>query len=400
MVTSYPKYQPAQDHVAALARAPQHQPRVDHHSEILQALTDSAHDLLAENALYKEIETLSKATLTIDKAFYDIGQKLSQATKEQNKRIELYKTCHDLETRWKQHHETYKQLLWRSREVAGKAQFAVDDFLKVFLPCLRDPSTTVPERQQLAQEHIKELEDKSKTSQNLSQEFLDFVGTLEAYIADFSRTVESLGHSERTQKCDILENRLHHAKVAMDGDVVMTGIASLLVIVAPVSWVTGTVAAGIVFLIAGDSGIQYLEALTRYQCGYFVPRVPLKRSQGFDEATAREYNAINNEFEFKQACLSQMDQLESTLDDARPVIHDVTTKLGGLADVRATISAGICIIQNSLSYAEDPSSQLFARRVQRLETVYGCLSRALRYYQVTVQLPESGAGLARGRARI
>ncbi|KAF8839072.1 hypothetical protein BDN67DRAFT_814902 [Paxillus ammoniavirescens] len=105
MVTSYPKYQPTQDHAPALARAPLRQPRVDHHSGILQALTDSAHDLLAENALYKEIETLSKATLTIDKAFYDIGQKLSQATKEQNKRIELYKTCHDLETRWKQHHE-------------------------------------------------------------------------------------------------------------------------------------------------------------------------------------------------------------------------------------------------------------------------------------------------------
>ncbi|KAF8839071.1 hypothetical protein BDN67DRAFT_814855 [Paxillus ammoniavirescens] len=120
-------------------------------------------------------------------------------------------------------------------------------------------------------------------------------------------------------------------------DVFMTGIASLLVIVAPMSWVTGTVAAGIAFLIAGDSGIQYLEALTRYQCGYIVPRVPLKRSHGFDEATVREYNAIKFDYDFEQACVSQMVQLESTLDDARPVIHDVSTKLGALADVRATV---------------------------------------------------------------
>jgi hypothetical protein len=51
----------------------------------------------------------------------------------------------------------------------------------------------------------------------------------------------------------------------------------------------------------------------------------------------REYNAITNEYDFEQVCLSQMVKLESTLDDARPVIHDVTTKLGALADVRATV---------------------------------------------------------------
>jgi hypothetical protein len=104
MVTAYPE-KPIQDHVLTLAQAPFPQHRVDHLGEILQALTDSAHDVLPENALYKEIEMLSKATLTIDKAFCDIGQKLSQATKEQKKRAELYKTCYDLEIRWKQHHE-------------------------------------------------------------------------------------------------------------------------------------------------------------------------------------------------------------------------------------------------------------------------------------------------------
>jgi len=73
--------------------------------------------------LRNDIEELCSATLTIDTAFKDIGEKLSQVTKEQMKR-ERYKTCYDLETRWKQHHKTYKQLLWRSREVAGRAQFA------------------------------------------------------------------------------------------------------------------------------------------------------------------------------------------------------------------------------------------------------------------------------------
>ncbi|KAF8839074.1 hypothetical protein BDN67DRAFT_814999 [Paxillus ammoniavirescens] len=136
----------------------------------LQAPIGIVHDLPAENVLRNDIEQLCNATLTIDTAFQEIGQKLSQVTKEQKKRVKLYKICYDLEIRWKRNHETYKKLLWRSREVAGKAQFAVDDFRKAFLPCLRDPSTTVPQRQQLAQNHIKELEEKSETSQKLSQE--------------------------------------------------------------------------------------------------------------------------------------------------------------------------------------------------------------------------------------
>ncbi|KAF8838125.1 hypothetical protein BDN67DRAFT_126028 [Paxillus ammoniavirescens] len=101
-------------------------------------------------------------------------------------------------------------------------------------------------------------------------------------------------------------------------DVVVTGITSLLIIVAPMSWVINTAAAGIAFLVTGNSGVQYLEARMRH------------------ELIVREYNTIKNEYEMEQACFSQMIKLESTLDDARPVVHDLTTKLGALANVRAT----------------------------------------------------------------
>ncbi|KAF8838124.1 hypothetical protein BDN67DRAFT_125164 [Paxillus ammoniavirescens] len=218
MATARIEYPPSQDHVVILPE-PQalRPPGVGYIAgETLQAPIDITHDLPAENVLRNDIEQLCNAILTIDKAFYDIGQKLSQATKEQKKRDELYKTCYDLETRWKQHHESYKKLLWRSREVAGKAQFVIDDFSKVFLPCLRDSSTTLPERRQLVQKYVQKLEEKSETSQNLSQEFLDFVGTLEAYIADFSLAVEALGFREQTEKCHTIESRLHPAKAAMD----------------------------------------------------------------------------------------------------------------------------------------------------------------------------------------
>lgn len=70
----------------------------------LQDLTNVARDLPTEEALYLEIEKLCMATLAIDKAFYDIGRRLSETSKEQNRRLDLYDTCHALETQWNDHH--------------------------------------------------------------------------------------------------------------------------------------------------------------------------------------------------------------------------------------------------------------------------------------------------------
>jgi hypothetical protein len=70
----------------------------------LQGLTNVSRDLPTEEALCLEIEKLCTTALTIDEAFYDIGRRLSDASKEQNKRVDLYDTCHTLETQWNEHH--------------------------------------------------------------------------------------------------------------------------------------------------------------------------------------------------------------------------------------------------------------------------------------------------------
>ncbi|KIK94662.1 hypothetical protein PAXRUDRAFT_142397, partial [Paxillus rubicundulus Ve08.2h10] len=107
------------------------------------------------------------------------------------------------------------------------------------------------------------------------------------------------------------------------------------------------------------------------------------------QAAVREYNTIKNECNLEKACLNQMVKLQSSLDDARPVIHDVTMKLGVLSNVWAAIAADIRqTVYHSQSCDETRASEkLFVQRVQRLDALYGCLSKALRYYQVTVSLP-------------
>ncbi|KAF8838121.1 hypothetical protein BDN67DRAFT_972033 [Paxillus ammoniavirescens] len=132
-----------------------------------------------------------------------------------------------------------------------------------------------------------------------------------------------------------------------------------------------------------NSGFQYLEGLRKR------------------ESAVREYKAIKNEYDLEHACLRQMVNLQSTLDDARPIVHDVTTKLGAFASVWAAITADIGALQESLSYVRNPNSKvrkLFSARVQTLENLYGCFSEALRYYQVTVRLPLSKTGLDKEKA--
>ena len=73
----------------------------------LQDLTNVARDrsdLSAEEALSLEIEKLCTATLAIDEAFYEIGRRLSDAVKEQDKRVDVYDTCYALEAQWNEHH--------------------------------------------------------------------------------------------------------------------------------------------------------------------------------------------------------------------------------------------------------------------------------------------------------
>lgn len=134
----------------------------------------------------------------------------------------------------------------------------------------------------------------------------------------------------------------------------------------------------------------------------------------------------------ERATLGQMEKLESALHDSRPLVQEVTMRLGLFANVWAAvrshnvctgklrgaltcttfqITADIRKLKSRLPYADDHTSpvrtsdpltnslptdaipllmQLFIDRVQKLEEMYGYLSQALYHYQVTVWAPIPG----------
>ncbi|KIK94664.1 hypothetical protein PAXRUDRAFT_827763 [Paxillus rubicundulus Ve08.2h10] len=183
--------------------------------------------------------------------------------------------------------------MWHSRQVAGNHQYIVDEFRKVLFS--------------------------SETRRPMDQ-IEDFGRTLDKYIADFSRVVKDLDRSEQIKKIHPLENKLSLAKAAMDsvieevpkelgwkfhGDVVVTGITFVLAIMAPMWWakLAGIVAVLILFFNIMGAGAPHSEARKRH------------------ELVVNEYKATKNEYQLEQACLRQMANLESTLDDVRRLLH-------------------------------------------------------------------------------
>ncbi|KAF8834113.1 hypothetical protein BDN67DRAFT_1072765 [Paxillus ammoniavirescens] len=357
-----------------------------------------------EDQLYKDIQALCHTALTIDQIFYDIERKLSKATKEQQQRAQLYEICYDLETRWKQHHETYKKLLWHSRRVAGAAQCAVDEFAAEFLPSLRDPSTTPSERQQLVTDQIEELEVRSSASEDIAQKFEDLSRDLDTYSRDLSQAIEKLDSGGKILVSDrvrILKGRLRSAKIVMDElnaevkelgwrcakDVVKTSITGLLGVLAPL------LLTDLNCKVKAPNENQQVGLWKRRDCGYFEKNMCSKRLQGYDQVAVKEFNITIEEYKSEKSHeFSEIESLESTFNDTKVAIDDVTTKLGALSNVWAVINADVRLIRNRLDLVKDPGSQAsFIKRVKMLETLYARLGKALRHYQVTVRLPQNGA---------
>ena len=127
------------------------------------------------------------------------------------------------------------------------------------------------------------------------------------------------------------------------------------------------------------SGLQFLEARRRCDCrlsGLYASESLTKMD---DQVAVAEYEAIKAEYDLEKACLSQMVKLETTLHDSRPLVQEVTMKLGIFASVWAAvrpqslycgkfgsvltgtifqITADIRKLKNSLHRAEDPTSQV------------------------------------------
>ncbi|KAK0189707.1 hypothetical protein F5146DRAFT_1139112 [Armillaria mellea] len=326
-----------------------------------------------ESALMQEMEQLSGYALDIENGFRKVTKVLADI-KTSGASADMRETCATLHKKWSEHHTEYVELLWRSREVAGKARSAVEDFSKTLLPYIQDPTETIESKKEELQNQKKKLDQDRIQAANISQSFNDLSDKVKTFTDDFEVVVKKFNIPAQKEKIKELDVQLQLLKDTLEGlnkkitilvaalaiSAAAVGITGLLGFLCPYFWIGTAVAA----VGAGVSGVMLIKA---------------QQERDDTERLIKETEAKRVE---AQADLEVMQALQAALTKIRPSAQEICTKLGAFASVWATIRADIQEIEEKIDYAENTTKEkLFLSRVKAIQTMYELLAKGLYKYE-------------------
>ncbi|KAK0216031.1 hypothetical protein IW262DRAFT_190374 [Armillaria fumosa] len=342
----------------------------------------SAIDMMTEKAkenesvLIKEMEQLSGYGLDIENGFRQVTKVLSDI-KTNGASDDMRETCTTLHKKWSEHHTEYVQLLWKSREVAGKARSAVEDFSKTLLPYIQDPTETVESKKEELQNQKKKLDQDRLQAANLSQNFNDLSDKVNTFTDDFEVMVKKFNIPAQKEKIKELDVQLQLLKDTLEGlnkkitilvaalaiSAAAAGITGLLGFLCPYFWIGTAVAV----VGTGVSGVMLIKA------------------QQEKDDTERLIKETETKRDEAQADLEVMQTLQAALTQIKPSAQEICKKLGAFAGVWAAIRANIQDIEEKIDYAENTTSEkLFLSRVKSIQTMYELLAKGLYRYECVV----------------
>ncbi|KAH8105147.1 hypothetical protein BXZ70DRAFT_1061763 [Cristinia sonorae] len=158
-------------------------------TDALNTISDEVSKPGAEQDLIHEIDALAGAALEVDGSFDNI-MALFRKIKTSGARPDLIKDVDSLMSTWSKHHHTFTGLLWESREVAGKARGAADDFSKDFITFLGDDDVSIAEKKEEIVSYMNKLERDKESSQEMSQGFTDLEKDIQAFQVEWKRIID------------------------------------------------------------------------------------------------------------------------------------------------------------------------------------------------------------------
>ncbi|KAK0497708.1 hypothetical protein EDD18DRAFT_116111 [Armillaria luteobubalina] len=162
----------------------------------IETMTGTAQE--NERALIQEMEQLSGYALEIDNGFRNVTRVLSDV-KTNGASDDVRETCTTLHQKWSEHHTEYVELLWRSREVAGRGRSAVEDFLKILL-YIQDPTGAIESKKEELQNQKKKLDQDKLQAANLYQNFDDLSFKVKTFTEDFEAMVKTFNLTAQNEK--------------------------------------------------------------------------------------------------------------------------------------------------------------------------------------------------------
>ncbi|THH31266.1 hypothetical protein EUX98_g2922 [Antrodiella citrinella] len=330
----------------------------------------------SEQALVNEIDALAGAALEVDTSFDNITACFKKI-KTSGARPELIKDVNDLMSTWQAHHNTFTNLLWESRQVAGKAQGAADDFAKDFITFLADDDVSLAEKKDEIKNYIGKLTEDEEASKHMSQGFTDLEKNVQAFQVEWKRVIDKYKLDAISARIAELDGIIANLETALND--LNDKIKALAISLGVLSAATGVTAA--LGFICPWFWIGTLLGLI----GVGVTAALLKKAM--DERTTVEADIARNKADraMEEATLAAVKELKAALDASQGDFNVICSRLGAFAHVWATIRADIQAIEEKLDYAHGTESKaLFRARLNTAAKLYATLGKALRRYQVVV----------------
>ncbi|KAH8105133.1 hypothetical protein BXZ70DRAFT_1004664 [Cristinia sonorae] len=367
-----PEYQQTHKELQAIIDNPPDISDADQ-QKVINDLSNEVSSPQAEKTLIDEITELAGATFDVDDSFNRI-MRLFEKVETGGASPELIKDVNYLMRTWDGHHTTFTSLVWRSREVAGKAMAAADDFRKDFVGFLADDSVSVAEKKKEIENYMQKLARDAEASKDMSQGFTDLQKSVEAFQTEWRRIIDKYdldAMNARITELDGIIKNLEHTladlnkkikelTVAIKAMSAVSGILGFFSFICPVFIIAG------LFSVASVAVAAALKAKAEDE----------KHKVTGDIARNKQERAM------LQATLKAVAQLKAGLDGSQVDFVTISTKLGMFAHVWAVIRADLQAIKEKLDYANGTESKaLFKARLDNAAKLYASLSKALRQYQ-------------------
>ncbi|KAI0073899.1 hypothetical protein K474DRAFT_1700031 [Panus rudis PR-1116 ss-1] len=359
---------------AAIAHAKDHPLHETTQKEAMDALGDKVDN--AKHDVVHEIKALAQYTLDIEAAMHDIDDIFQKVTSG-NASSQLKGEIESLRKTWSGHIETYVQLLWQSRSVAGDAEGAAMDFAGDFISFLDDESTPFSQKQAEIANYLAKLAEDEKRSREMSQGFSNLQQEIANFQKDWKTIIDKHNldamHKEvaelqkeidkATKALATLREKIQLLSVALGIFTVAAGITGILGFICPLFWFDTVIS------IVGI-GIT-ASLLHKTQDTYNHTRADLQRNQAKLATLMADIEAVK--------------QLKAGLKKSEGDFNTILTRIGAFAQVWATIHADVQAIEEKLEYAHRSGSwKLMHSRLKTAAKLYTTLGHALHQYQVSV----------------
>ncbi|THH33454.1 hypothetical protein EUX98_g769 [Antrodiella citrinella] len=354
-------------------------------AEALKILSAHLSDHKITQIIHEEIERLAEQALTLEKSFGNVKlllEKIAEASERDMKR-----DVTDMSETWVGYSNNYVEFLWKSRQVAGKAEAAAKDFASDFVDFLKEDDVKKKEKRDEINNYLENLDRGSSDSKQLQEGLHALRDGIKQFAKDWKDLVHKyhsdIGIDEWTQlDKDVTEltNALWTLRLKIErlsrsmGVIVSTnGVSSILAALCPILWTEIMVAT---LKRKGSSSKASSKALTDAESEVRTIQRELEQKTAQRDSVARR--------------LTGTKALHADVGTSEMGIADFCDKLTAIGSVWDTIREDLKIISGLLDFTKgDLSKQLFDLRLDTTASLYNTLATALHHYQVVVTMPDS-----------